>query len=280
MISRMAQRFYTAVGVLLLGLAAVAAPGTSYAQRGGGHGGGGGHVGGAHFGGGGHFGGGARFAPGPHVGGGVHIGGAAHYAVPRAGFAGPGAFHYVRPGYAVGYRGPSRTIIRTRPYVGYRAGYVWHGGYYHPYWVGGYWRGAYWPRVYYGGAFAWFLPVLPLGYSVYWWGGIPYYYYNNVYYTYSTADSGYVVTDPPPVAGEGGTAAPANAAPARGAGDIYVYPRNGQSEEQTSTDKYECHKWSVGQTGFDPTVSNSGGNAADYRRAMETCLDARGYSAK
>jgi hypothetical protein len=191
----------------------------------------------------------------------------------------------VRPGYAVGYRGGYAVGYRGG-YVGYRAGYAYHGGFYHPYWVGGYWRGGWWPRVWYGGTFAWFLPVLPVGCAVYWWSGIPYYYYNNVYYTYSNSDSGYVVTDPPPVAGdaspEGSAAPPAGAAappPGRSAGDVYVYPRNGQTDQQTSNDKYECHKWAVGQTGFDPTTSGSRGSAADYRRALITCLDARGYSA-
>jgi hypothetical protein len=60
-----------------------------------------------------------------------------------------------------------------------------------------------------------------------------------------------------------------------------VYPRNGQSEKQTADDKFECHKWSVAQTGFDPTRSvNLQGTVMDYRRAMDACLDARGYSVK
>ena len=63
--------------------------------------------------------------------------------------------------------------------------------------------------------------------------------------------------------------------------DVFVYPRNGQSEQQTATDKFECHKWSASQTGFDPTRSmNLQGTSADYRRAMGACLDARGYSVK
>jgi hypothetical protein len=120
---------------------------------------------------------------------------------------------------------------------------------------------------------------------VYWWGGIPYYYYNNVYYTYNTADAGYVVTDPPPAGGDDAgstgveTPPPAGAPPPRAAGDLYVYPRNGQTEEQTAKDRYECHKWAVGQTGFDPTTAGSRGSPAEYRRAMSACLDARGYSA-
>ena len=68
----------------------------------------------------------------------------------------------------------------------------------------------------------------------------------------------------------------------RGASDIYLYPRNGQSDTQSQNDRYECHSWAVNQTGFDPTraAAQSSGNAADYRRAMIACLDARGYSAR
>lgn len=33
----------------------------------------------------------------------------------------------------------------------------------------------------------------------------------------------------------------------------YVYPSRGQSQEQQDRDRYECHTWSVSQTGFDPT---------------------------
>jgi len=79
-------------------------------------------------------------------------------------------------------------------------------------------------------------------------------------------------------------AAPANPGPRNfsgGVSDIVAYPRNGQSEQQTSTDKFECHKWSVSQTGFDPTRSiNLEGTAADYRRAMGACMDARGYTVR
>ena len=66
-----------------------------------------------------------------------------------------------------------------------------------------------------------------------------------------------------------------------GVSDIVAYPRNGQTDQQTSNDKFECHKWSVAQTGFDPTRSiNLQGTAADYRRAMGACMDARGYTVR
>ena len=35
--------------------------------------------------------------------------------------------------------------------------------------------------------------------------------------------------------------------------DLYIYPNKGQSPEQQSRDRYDCHLWAVQQTGFDPT---------------------------
>jgi hypothetical protein len=127
-------------------------------------------------------------------------------------------------------------------------------------------------------------------YATYYWAGVPYYYANNVYYTWNPGYSGYVVTDPPPAeAASDSSSAPADgtydsaepgSAPA-GSNDVYAYPKNGQSDEQQATDRYECHKWAVAQSGFDPTRgSNTSGNAGDYGRAMAACLDGRGYSSK
>jgi hypothetical protein len=153
-------------------------------------------------------------------------------------------------------------------------------------WGGGYWHGVFWPHCYFNPGFAWFLPVLPFGYATFWWGGMPYYYWNNLYYGWSPADNGYVVTDPPPVAGSDatessdGTYSGSTQYGGGGGADVYLYPRNGQSDAQTQNDRYECHSWAVNQTGFDPTRSSQQGSAADYRRAMIACLDARGYSAR
>ncbi len=33
----------------------------------------------------------------------------------------------------------------------------------------------------------------------------------------------------------------------------YIYPTQGQSQEQLNQDHYQCHIWAVQQTGFDPT---------------------------
>ncbi|WP_155859926.1 hypothetical protein [Kordiimonas gwangyangensis] len=37
------------------------------------------------------------------------------------------------------------------------------------------------------------------------------------------------------------------------ASDIFIYPNSGQDKAQQDRDRYECHSWAVGQTGFDPS---------------------------
>ena len=184
--------------------------------------------------------------------------------VAHGGFAPYGTARYAQGGYAHSY---------ARAY---------NGGYGHrPGWDGGYWRGRFWPGAYYRSGLSWFLPVLPLGYMTLWWGGMPYYYWDDAYYLWSPERRGYVVTDPPPVAdgaSDGGDAAPAP----RVAAELYVYPRQCQSDAQTASDRFECHQWAVGQSGFDPSRSSnpSGTDESSYQRAISACLDARGYSAR
>ena len=151
------------------------------------------------------------------------------------------------------------------------------------YWAGGNYHGSYWPRSYYHSGFVRFVPILPAFYSTFWFGGLPYYYWDNTYYTWSAPDYGYVATDPPPAVSDD-SSDNSGSAQSGDTSSLYIYPKNGQSEEQTSTDRYECHQWAASQTGFDPTngtnQSEGSSGPADYRRAMSACLDARGYSAR
>lgn len=39
--------------------------------------------------------------------------------------------------------------------------------------------------------------------------------------------------------------------------EIMIYPMKGQSGEQLSKDRYECHVWSVQQSGFDPSTAQA-----------------------
>ncbi len=37
-------------------------------------------------------------------------------------------------------------------------------------------------------------------------------------------------------------------------GGVFAYPTGGQDQQQQSFDQFECHQWSVQQSGFDPAV--------------------------
>lgn len=130
--------------------------------------------------------------------------------------------------------------------------------------------------------------VLPPFATTVWLGGAPYYYADDVYYAWQPSMNAYVVVAPPAGADQPGAPPPppeGASATSRSGEDFFIYPKNGQSQEQQSQDRYECHAWASGQTGFDPTKPGGGvppdqrGTARDqYRRAMTACLEARGYS--
>jgi hypothetical protein len=243
-----------AIGALTLAVGTLT---PAFAQ---GHSSGGGHMssGGGHT----SSGGGHTSSGGGHssYGGGYSGGGHAHYAV--------GGGHFA-PHYAGSYSGS-------------RAGYYggnWHGSS----WRGGYWHGGYSHGGFYGPrfGFGWFLPILPAFYATYYFGGIPYYYANDAYYTWNPSYNGYVATDPP----EGAVDASSDnaSAPLAPNAQTYNYPKNGQTDEQQATDRYQCHQWAVSQSGYDPTRTNAptaGGQQTDYRRALTACLEGRGYSVR
>jgi hypothetical protein len=77
---------------------------------------------------------------------------------------------------------------------------------------------------------------------------------------------GYVVVQPPPVAY---TAPPAPPSPP----DPVIYPRNGQSAEQTEADRQACNRWAT-------TVPSALADAAVFQRAVAACMDARGYTVR
>jgi hypothetical protein len=199
---------------------------------------------------------------GGHAGSG---GGHAHYAA--GGHGGVGGAHY-----AAGYRGGAYG--RGGAYYGRGGAYSGRGGYGR----GGYWHGGYGPR--FGFGWGWFLPVLPAFYATYWFGGIPYYYANDAYYTWSPDYNGYVMSDPPAAAvPQDNDAAP----PPPANGQSFNYPKNGQTDEQQASDRYQCHQWAVSQSGYDPTRNGAGaaaGQQNDYHRALTACMEGRGYSVR
>jgi hypothetical protein len=121
------------------------------------------------------------------------------------------------------------------------------------------------------------VPVLPSFHTTIWVGSTPYYYADGVYYIWSAGERVYMVTDPPLEE----EVIPHDKIPDQ----LFIYPKQGQSKEQQATDRYECHRWAVEQTGFDP--SKPGGDVPadkhadkriEYQRAMKACLEARNYS--
>ena len=119
---------------------------------------------------------------------------------------------------------------------------------------------------------------LPYYYQTYWWGGVPYYYADYTYYRWNAGVGQYETVAPPADAQN-----QAGASGASGSTDLIAYPKNGQSQEQQGKDKYECHHWAAGQTGYDPTQGAAAGPAvrrSDYMRAQAACLEGRGYSVR
>ncbi|MGV8059169.1 MAG: DUF6515 family protein [Smithellaceae bacterium] len=125
------------------------------------------------------------------------------------------------------------------------------------------------------------VPFLPPYYTTIWVSGIPYYYANDIYYTQTAG--GYIVVEPPK--GEVNPAPPPS--DQTSASQIFIYPRQGQSEKKQADDRYDCHRWAVSQTGYDPTKPPANlseaqmiQKRADYQRASAACLDGRGYTVK
>lgn len=167
---------------------------------------------------------------------------------------------------------PAPRVVRTLP-VGHRS-YNWNGGAYYHY-------GRHWYRPY--GAsyvvvrppYGLFVSYLPSYYSTFWYGGVHYFHADSTYYVYEPVRRGYVVSRSP--YGDDDEEEYSTSQDE----DLYVYPAQGQSEQQQSDDRYECHRWAVDETGYDPIDSDyDADRRADYLRALTACLTGRGYSVR
>ena len=135
----------------------------------------------------------------------------------------------------------------------------------------------------------WLLPGLIIGGTL-GWTLAPRYYYPPAYYyppsPYYYPPPAYYYPPPPPVdyhnppPGEISRTQPPG-------GQLFIYPRQGQSQEKQDNDRNECHGWAVGQTGFDPVKPPAGAadaqtiqKSGDYLRAISACLDAHGYTVR
>jgi len=68
---------------------------------------------------------------------------------------------------------------------------------------------------------------------------------------------------------------------------VFLYPKNGQTADQQARDRYDCYRFAVAQSGFDPMLASGGTSSApagerqsDYERAQSACFEARGYSSR
>ncbi|KAF1025392.1 MAG: hypothetical protein GAK37_02878 [Pseudomonas sp.] len=107
-----------------------------------------------------------------------------------------------------------------------------------------------------------------------WVGSTLFFLAAGAYYTYEESSQQYVVVEPP-------AAAPAPAPAPQGNGyDVVAYPANGQSPAQVQQDGYDCYRWAVQQSGFDPqavTYAPAPVVVQTYRQAQGNCLSSRGY---
>jgi hypothetical protein len=108
-------------------------------------------------------------------------------------------------------------------------------------------------------------------------------YWRHGSHLYSPWGSGWVLVAPPVVLAaplvlqQAERPAPAPAAevlptpPSRP--DPVIYPRNGQSAQQTEADRQDCNRWATTQ----PAAL---ADASVFHRAVEACMDGRGYTMK
>lgn len=86
----------------------------------------------------------------------------------------------------------------------------------------------------------------------------------------------------PAVAAVSAPVAAATAAPR--ATKVVAYPKNGQTPDVQARDHYECYKFAVSQSGFDPMHWGAAAAAqmteqeTDYERAQAACFEGRGYT--
>jgi hypothetical protein len=150
-----------------------------------------------------------------------------------------------------------------RAFGGYRPVYGFRGGYYGG--VGALGLGLY-------------VASLPFYYSTYWWDGAPYYYADNVYYRYNDTARLYEKVTPPAGLKQQATA------PTAGSTELFVYPKNGQTDQQQASDKIECKRWASNQYGLDTAASTDtlpeAAKSAEFMRAQTACLEGRGYSVR
>ncbi len=115
---------------------------------------------------------------------------------------------------------------------------------------------------------------LPIGYATVVIGASTYYVAHDIYYKKHGTD--YVVVEPPQNSGV--TTVATNEDYNR---EWLIYPAEGQNDKELERDRYQCHRWAVDQSNYDPSRSkNQHTKRDDYYRAQSACLEGRGYVVK
>lgn len=157
-------------------------------------------------------------------------------------------------------QGYVRLVVGGLPY------FYYSGVYYRPYGTG---------YIVVSAPIGAFVSTLPDGFIAFTIGLATFYYINDTYYVWDEDRNGYVVVEKPAGADEAIKQVTENR--------LIVYPPEGVDEEQQAKDRYECHRWAVGESGIDPTIEEdefSSKDRNDYRRALAACLEGHGYTVK
>jgi len=91
-------------------------------------------------------------------------------------------------------------------------------------------------------------------------------------------------TTPPSSAAAASVPAASLAAGTQKVPKVFLYPRNGKSADQQARDRYDCYRFAVAQSGFDPLRTSGSVPApaseqqSDFDRAQGACFEGRGYS--
>jgi hypothetical protein len=112
-----------------------------------------------------------------------------------------------------------------------------------------------------------------------WLGSALFFVAAGTYYTYEQSTQEYVVAEPPQ--GVEPVYSPQQPQQAADPYEVVAYPANGQSQQQFEQDRYDCYRYAVQQSNFDP--ANASYQPAPevvgiYRQALAGCYASRGYS--
>lgn len=123
------------------------------------------------------------------------------------------------------------------------------------------------------------IPVPPPGYRIIYIDSHQYYLSGGVYYVWDEVQRGYRVVPSPEVVHESSEEFPETLESSL---NLFAYPNAGQSENEQTNDRYDCHLWAVGETDIDPSLDPSASalDRSDYKRAITACLEARDYTVK